>query len=292
MSVVVFGGHGVFGSLVGRELGSVTIASRRTGTDVNDPEACRAALRGQKVAVHCAGPFQRFDDTLLEACLEERCHYVDIADDAEYCAGVRALSERFAAAGLTAAYGCSSLPGISGALATGMRRARITLCIGNNNRKGYGAVASMAHSFVGERALVELPEPFGRRRVFAIRTADEDLLPGAQVYVGFESRLVTRLLPLCVRWPRLLTVLGRLMPRMGHSGGAVLCEDLATGRRKWISAAQRGQHLAALPAVLCTRAILERRAPAGAHTAYQLLGAEELLNALEEAGYPVYSAES
>ena len=62
---------------------------------------------------------------------------------ASYPAHVRAQGHRFRGRGLTAAYGCSSLPGLSLALARlacrataePPERARITLFIGNNNRK-------------------------------------------------------------------------------------------------------------------------------------------------------------
>ena len=90
---------------------------------------------------------------LLDACLAAGCQYVDIADDRSYAALVRSYGERFRSRGLTAVYGCSSLPGISGALAlaaaqakraTGRPavRARVTMMIGNNNPKGLAAIRS------------------------------------------------------------------------------------------------------------------------------------------------------
>src|SRR5262249_5274212 len=111
--------------------------------DVSRPDSCRVALRGHGVAVNCAGPFNCQGAALLEACLAEGCHYADIADDRAYTALARGLGERFRARGLAAVYGCSSLPGISGALALAagrgagaVRRVRVTLFIGNRNPKG------------------------------------------------------------------------------------------------------------------------------------------------------------
>ena len=133
--VVVFGGYGTFGSHVARELarlGHVVTVAGRDGdqaraaaaalgprhrglaADATDPQSCRQALAGQSVAVSCAGPFSGLGEGLLETCLAMRCHYADIADDRAYAARVRGWDERFRAAGLTAAYGCSSLPGLSG----------------------------------------------------------------------------------------------------------------------------------------------------------------------------------
>jgi len=81
-NAVVLGGYGTFGTLVARELARlgvcVTVAGRDSAraealacslgpvhhglaADVTRPESCRTALRGQAVAVHCAGPFGPFD---------------------------------------------------------------------------------------------------------------------------------------------------------------------------------------------------------------------------------------
>ena len=284
MSVVVFGGHGTFGSLLVAELPGAVPVGRRTGHDVRDAAACARALEGRRVAVNCAGPFQDFDDTLARACLDAGCHYVDIADDRAYCASIRALDGAFRERGLTAAYGCSSLPGISGALAALVKptRARVTLFIGNKNPKGAAAVASFARGRFSLRdgADVELPQPFGRRRVyFDLDSPDKDLIDADEVIVkvGFESRLGTWLMPLL--GPRILAFCARLFP-FGSSGGAVMVEDLDSGRREAVVARENGQRLAILPAVCVVRALEAGGARPGAHTAAEVLGAEALLAAL------------
>src|SRR5262249_30875359 len=153
----------------------------------------RELLAGRAVAVNCAGPFGDFDPTFLEACLERGCHYADIADDRRYAAMVRRYGPRFAAAGLTAAWGCSSLPAVSGALAAHLRgkinrpprKLRVTLFIGNDNPKGVAAVASLVTGLGRPIAapqgvlraghgweVVPLPPPFGRRSVFNFDCAD------------------------------------------------------------------------------------------------------------------------
>src|SRR5256885_15230538 len=108
---------------------------------------------------------------------------------------------------------CSSRPAISGSLAllaAGARpdpaaRARLTLFIGNKNHKGAAAVRS-AVGVIGrpiaapqgqlrgfsDGVVVELPPPFGKRRVYNFESADYDLLPpllgvqALEVKVGFE----------------------------------------------------------------------------------------------------------
>ncbi len=111
-------------------------------------------------------------------------HYVDIADDRAWHARLRTWDGRFRERNLTAAVGCSSLPGISGALAVlaakrlpSVERARITLFIGNRNPKGEAAVRSAAAQLgkifpapqgilrgLAGRETVDLP-PFGARAV-------------------------------------------------------------------------------------------------------------------------------
>jgi hypothetical protein len=172
MRAAVFGGYGVFGSLVARELAqrgvAVVVAGRdldraealaRTlgpehracAADVSRTDSCLAALQGCTVAVNCAGPFGPFDSTLLEACLRANCHYADIADHRGYAALVRSFGERFERHGLAAVYGCSCVPALSGALALRLRaltaaqpqRVRVTLFIGNDNPKGLAALRSL-----------------------------------------------------------------------------------------------------------------------------------------------------
>ena len=250
--VLVIGGYGTFGSAVSRELVrrgvSITVAGRNrvraerfakelngdsnaTAVDVQDSAACEQALSGHGVVVQCAGPFARFDDTLLQACLRRRVHYVDLADDRDYVAQVRRLGDEFLQRQLTAAFGCSSLPAISGAAAlralaratAGVRHVRVTLFIGNRNPKGRGAVES-ASRLLGqtisaggvlrqaftEPEVVPLPAPFGCRAVRNFDSPDYDLLssllrrtagtaeqftdtPSVVVKVGFEWELTNRL---------------------------------------------------------------------------------------------------
>src|SRR5205085_12249082 len=83
------------------------------------------------------------------SCLEAGCHHVDIADDRAYARSVRALDARLRSRGVAAVFGCSSFPAVSLSLERAARgdrprpsRVRLTLFIGNDNAKGYGAIAS------------------------------------------------------------------------------------------------------------------------------------------------------
>jgi hypothetical protein len=342
---IVFGGAGVFGSITARELHDrgldVTIAGRRAGraevvaesigcaavqADLNEAASCRAAIAGQDVALNCAGPFDSLNDTLLEGCLDAHCHFIDIADDRRYVRRVRQQSDALAAAGLTAVYGCSSLPGISGALANALRartatdpaHIRITLFIGNDNPKGAAAVRSAARLLgkaidapqgvlrgFRDAETVSLPPPFGRRTVLNFESPDYDLLPeqiGAAsvvVKVGFELRLATAMFAaFAATAPRLgtyllpkLIALNPLTRGIGSSGGVVMVEQFdAQGSRSAASAVavEHGQRMAVLPAVYATLRLFDNKpASRGATTAYELLGAEALLAALQADGVSV-----
>jgi hypothetical protein len=233
--IIVFGASGVFGSHVARELVArglpITVAGRSLAkaeasarslgsdcralaADVTEPQSCRSVLEGFEIAVNCAGPFNRLGTTLLEACLEARCHYVDITDDRDYAATVREYDQRFRDRGLAAIYGCSSLPGISGAIALRalntlthhespapevsgghsaaessatarpqIDRARVTLFIGNNNPKGQAAVGSL---------VAQLGRPIRAPQGIVRGFRDREVVPlpepfGSRAVFNFES---------------------------------------------------------------------------------------------------------
>jgi hypothetical protein len=342
-SIVVFGGYGVFGSHVARELARmghrVVIAGRdhakaeafaeslgqvhsAAAVDVADAARCRSVIEGHDVAVHCAGPFRKPDATLLEACLAAGSHYVDITDDRDYARLVRFFSGRFVRQGLAAVYGCSSLPGISGALGQAIaesegkpERARVTLFIGNKNPKGIASVRSLLsglgrpiatpqgaiHGFCrGE--IVSLPPPWGRQTVFNFESPDYDLFPkllGAKavvVKVGFELRLVTfglaAVAQLGVKATEALSrglewAAGRVNG-IGTSGGAVMTELFYPDKavcRATLTARTDGQRMAAIPAALVAHSLATGSAFRGAGAAYEALGAQALLSDLVAAGF-------
>lgn len=343
MTVTLFGGYGTFGAHAARALAKADVKVRIAGrnearaksfaaqlgeghegvaADAADPASCARALAGARVAVNCAGPFSALPLTLPEACLAAGAHYVDIADNRAWLARLQALDGRFRDRNLTASCGCSSLPGISGALALlaaerlpEVRRARVTLFIGNRNPKGDAAVRSAAAQLgktfsslegplVGLRGreTVRLPEPFGVRAVYDWDSPELDLFPAllgareVRVKVGFESRLATRafatlahLGPLGSRLVPPLAVLGRALSGFGHSGGFVQVElfapDGATATAS-LGGAEDGQRMAALPAAFVALGLLDGTVTArGVVTAYEALGTRRLIEALVAEGY-------
>lgn len=345
-SAVVFGGYGTFGSHVARELArlgvTVVVAGRdrvkaeafaRTlgpehrgiAVDLTDLASCRAALRDGPVAVHCAGPFATLGPGLLDSCLDTGCDCVDIAEDRGYTRLVRMHDDVFRDRGHTAVHGCSSLPGISGALAMLVRdalpapplRARVTLFIGNNNPKGDAAVRSLVTGLgkpirapqgtlagFHDREVVPLPPPFGPRTVYNFNGPEYDLFPrrfGVRevvVKVGFELRLVTTGLALLARLgsgygPRTAAVLewfGGWLRGLGTSGGAVMTELFAADgstRRAALVARRDGQRMAALPCALVAHMLCREPGPRGVFAAYDLPDLA-LLDRLQAEGFELH----
>jgi hypothetical protein len=349
-SAVVFGGYGTFGGHVARELARlgvrVTVAGRDgakakafaaglgpdhkgAAADVTNPDSCRALLNEETVAVNCAGPFAALGAVLAEACLTAGCHYADIADDRGYTRLVRGLGGRFRERGLTAVHGCSSLPGISGALALAARagadavpdRCRVTLFVGNNNAKGGAAIRSVIGFLgkplaapqgtvrgFGDREVVPLPPPFGPRAVYNFDSPEYDLFPellgvhAVSVKLGLEIRLATWALAwlarLSSRWGERTTGLfewaGGLARGAGSSGGAVMTELFYADRiRRWTMLARRdGQRMASLPCALAARVLCSgTELRPGVLTAYELLGGPPLLERLVAEGFELHQVQ-
>jgi hypothetical protein len=341
--IAVFGGYGTFGAHASRALAAAGIPLRVAGrdgerartfaaglgdrhegvaADAGDPASCAHALAGVRVAVSCAGPFSALGMALPESCLTAGVHYVDIADDRAWHSRLRSWDSRFRERSLTAALGCSSLPGISGALAVlaakrllAVEKARITLFIGNRNSKGDAAVRSAAAQLgkifpapqgllrgLAGREIVDLPPPFGARAVHDWESPELDLFPvllGAKevrVKVGFESGLANTSAAVLARLgPRLggallraFTPMARALSRSGHSGGFVKVElwDGDATASAALGGASDGQRMAALPAAFVAMDLYEGRVTArGVVTAWEALGAESLIGRLIEAGY-------
>lgn len=48
---------------------------------LDDPKAVRNAIAGMKLVLHCAGPFSRTSRPMVDACLAEKVHYLDITGE-------------------------------------------------------------------------------------------------------------------------------------------------------------------------------------------------------------------
>ncbi len=97
--------------LAGRDPHRLEALARRTGlpfraVPLHDPAGLRALLRGARLVLHAAGPFEVTMPPMLEACLAEGVHYLDITGE---IAVFEALARRDAEA---RARGVLLLPGV------------------------------------------------------------------------------------------------------------------------------------------------------------------------------------
>ena len=99
-SWMIYGANGYTGTLIAREavrqgLRPVLGGRRRDAIealaselgldyrvfDLKDAQAAREAIRGICVVAHCAGPFSATSAPMLDACLAEGAHYLDITGE-------------------------------------------------------------------------------------------------------------------------------------------------------------------------------------------------------------------
>lgn len=99
---MVYGAYGYTGQLIAREAArrgwkpilagrdpakvqaladELGLPHRAFGLD--DPDALRRNLRGVALVLHCAGPFSATARPMLDACLAEGCHYLDITGEVD-----------------------------------------------------------------------------------------------------------------------------------------------------------------------------------------------------------------
>ncbi|UWR81682.1 DUF4166 domain-containing protein [Phaeobacter inhibens] len=134
MKILVLGGYGVFGARLARLLvadghevcvaGRNLEAARSCAADLG----CRAirldragsldALAAYEVVVDAAGPFHAYGDDpyrLAHAAIAAGVHYLDLSDNADFCAGISALDAEAQDAGVCVLSGLSSVPALSSA---------------------------------------------------------------------------------------------------------------------------------------------------------------------------------
>jgi hypothetical protein len=104
--VVVYGGNGFFGRIIVDELlrrttARIDIASRTAHSveypgydyrvrfvesDLHNQDSVLRTVAGADLIIVAAGPFQGMPLTVLQACIDERLPYIDVAEDRTSCA--------------------------------------------------------------------------------------------------------------------------------------------------------------------------------------------------------------
>lgn len=181
--VAVIGGTGAFGERVCRLLARhddvvpIVLARNRERAEALAGELCRlhrrrdiqaaelnlgtpgyvevlASLQPDAV-IHTAGPFQKSDYRVAEACIGLKVHYIDLADARAFVSGVGRLDAAAKTAGVLVTSGASSVPALSAAvvddIAKGLSRIDaidIAISPGNRAPRGTATVAAIL-SYVG-----------------------------------------------------------------------------------------------------------------------------------------------
>ncbi|WP_282077248.1 SDR family oxidoreductase [Epibacterium ulvae] len=216
MKVLVLGGSGVFGSrlaqLLVRDQHEVTIAGRQKGAlDAYAAElGCAAkqmdrtgdlsALGDYDVVVDAAGPFHAYEGDpyrVARAAIACGVHYLDLSDDAAFCAGITSLEAEAKSAGVCVLSGMSTVPALSSAAVRSLAGSQsinaldIAILPGNQSPRGLSVMASI---------LSQAGRPM---RIFRAGRWEYDrgwsdpkryMLPGQEVRQGFKINVPDTLL--------------------------------------------------------------------------------------------------
>jgi short subunit dehydrogenase-like uncharacterized protein len=92
--------------LAGRSERAVSELARSLGLDsrvfgLEDAGALRAGIRGARLVLHCAGPFSATAPPMMEACLAEHAHYLDITGEIDVIEAAASLDARAKAASVS-----------------------------------------------------------------------------------------------------------------------------------------------------------------------------------------------
>jgi hypothetical protein len=217
--IAILGGYGSFGSLISEELShsaAVVVAGRnqRRGQkfadaigadfsfcDARDNTSLRTVIQGADVVINASGPFLPNDYTIPRTCLEEGCHYIDLADNRDYVMNFHGLHEAAQQSQVFACTGASTAPTVTYALISELQREltdiqsiRIYLSAGNKNRAGpstFESILSYAGTPVdiwedgqwkrmmawGWTEAFRFPDPVGKRLVQLCDVPDLELFP-------------------------------------------------------------------------------------------------------------------
>lgn len=168
MKALILGGYGVFGARLAKLLltdghhvciaGRSLDAARRCAADLGcDARAMDRAgpfegLGGFDVVIDAAGPFHLYGADpyrLAQAAIATGVHYLDLSDNAAFCAGIAALDGAACAAGVCVLSGLSSVPALSSAAVRALAGAEVPRLIdtailpGNRAPRGLSVMQSI-----------------------------------------------------------------------------------------------------------------------------------------------------
>jgi saccharopine dehydrogenase-like NADP-dependent oxidoreductase len=219
--VVILGGYGTFGRLIAEHVcripgARVALAGRHPEQgrpiaaalgaevrpcDAGNPASLANAVADAWLVINASGPFRAGHYAIPRTCIDAGCHYIDLADDRDYVAGVAQLDEAARARDVFVCVGASTTPAITSALVAELqphlgpiRAIEVALNAGNQNQAGVSTIATIL-GYVGRPVrvwqrgrwrtrlgwsageFVAFPPPVGRRRVQLCDVPDLALFP-------------------------------------------------------------------------------------------------------------------
>ncbi|MFC4291048.1 saccharopine dehydrogenase family protein [Sphingorhabdus arenilitoris] len=264
--IMIIGASGVFGSrlvqLMQKEPGwRVTLVGRRTaplerlaaGHDGYSVRAldrnliCADDLAGVDLVIDASGPFQNSHSAVIDAAIDARCHYADLADGRDFVGAIGRFDVRAKAANIAVITGASSVPALSHAvldhLTAGWREVeaiQVGIYPGNRAPRGRAVVEAIL-SYSGKPVRVfrdgrwqQLPgwgmlhradiAGVGKRWASICDTPDQDLLvaryaptKSAEFFAGLELPILHLGL-----WGLSLPVRWGLIPSLRPAAGIML----------------------------------------------------------------------
>jgi len=217
--IVILGGYGTFGRLIseqlvdsanvviagrGREMGQKYADSIRANyvlCNAKDKKSLQKAVSGAFIVINASGPFLPKDYSIPHTCIEENCHYIDLADDREYVKEFIQLDELAKEREIFSCTGASTTPAVTHALVselssqyTHVHSIKIYLSAGNKNKPGistFESILSYAGTPIpvwsnskwekffgwGLSEMFDFPDPVGKRLVQLCNVPDLELFP-------------------------------------------------------------------------------------------------------------------
>ena len=133
--VLILGGYGNFGQKISTRLAksgiSIIIAGRSkekaeklakqltaeaTGFNVNKELNEQLKILKPSVVINTCGPFQNADYAVAKTCIENKVHYIDLADGRDFVCGITALDAMAKQNDVLVVSGASTVPGLSSAV--------------------------------------------------------------------------------------------------------------------------------------------------------------------------------
>jgi short subunit dehydrogenase-like uncharacterized protein len=166
--------------------------------DLEDPASVREGVRGARLVLHCAGPYSKTSRPMLDACLAEHAHYLDITGEYAVLEAVLARDAEARAAGIVAipAVGFDVVPTdcMAASLAAALPGAvRLELAFGGEMEPSPGtAKTTVENLHVGALVrengeIVALKKPRTREIPFASGARFGMSIPWGDLVTGFYS---------------------------------------------------------------------------------------------------------